>query len=363
MKPVVLVCLDGCSWNYFEASKMPNVDETIRIYSSVTCNAVVPTVTNVNNASILTGEFPSRHGITGNYYLDRDSGLETYMDSPRFLRCDTHLARISKTGFKTLLLTVKDKLRRLLAEGVTCSFSLEKPLDWAIREVGSPPDVYSAEASIWLLNVALEAHKKKFDVIYVSTTDYVAHMYEPKSSEAKEYMREVDERIGLFLEQDVTLGIVADHGMNTKHVKIDLEKILSEKGIRAKVLPIIKDEYLKHHQNLGGAVYIFLENKRESIKACDVLLGLDGVEYALTSEDASQRFNLPIDRIGDILVLGSKNSVFGPVREGEIESVALRSHGSLHEGLVPFILNRKVEVKGNIFNRDVFQILFGQHPV
>jgi hypothetical protein len=71
--------------------------------------------------------------------------------------------------------------------------------------------------------------------------------------------------------------------MNTKHVKIDLEKILSEKGIRAKVLPIIKDEYVKHHQNLGGAVYMFLENKRESIKVCDVLLGLDGVECALTS--------------------------------------------------------------------------------
>jgi len=83
----------------------------------------------------------------------------------------------------------------------------------------------------------------------------------------------------------------------------------------------------------------------------------------LTSEDTSKKFNLPIDRIGDILVLGSKNSVFGPVREGEIESVELRSHGSLHEGLVPFILNRKVEVKGNIFNKDVFQILFGQHPV
>jgi len=342
---------------------MPNVDKIMRVHSPVTCNAVVPTVTNVNNASILTGEFPSMHGITGNYYLDRDSGLETYMDSSRFLRCDTHLARISKTGFKTLLLTVKDKLRRLLAEGVTCSFSLEKPLNWAIKEVGSPPDVYSAEASIWLLDVALKAHKKKFDVIYVSTTDYVPHMYEPKNSEAKEYMREVDERIGLFLEQDVTLGIVADHGMNTKNVKIDLEKILSEKGIKAKVLPIIKDEYIKHHQNLGGAVYIFLENKHESKKTCDVLLGLDGVEYALTSEDASQRFNLPIDRIGDILVLGSKNSVFGPVRKGEIESVELRSHGSLYERLVPFIVNKKVEVKGSLFNKDVFQILLGQHPV
>jgi len=121
---------------------------------------VVPTVTNVNNASILTGEFPSRHGITGNYYLDRDNCLETYMDSPSFLRCDTHLARISKTGFKTLLLTVKDKLRRLMVEGITCSSSLEKPLNWAIREVGSPPYVYSAEASIWLLDVALEALKK-----------------------------------------------------------------------------------------------------------------------------------------------------------------------------------------------------------
>jgi phosphonoacetate hydrolase len=96
---------------------------------------------------------------------------------------------------------------------------------------------------------------------------------------------------------------------------------------------------------------------------CDVLLGLDGVEYALTSEDAIQRFNLPIDRIGSILVLGSKNSVFGTVRKGEIEKVALHSHGSLHESPIPFILNRKVVVKCNIFNKDVFQILFGHHSV
>ena len=87
MKPIVLICLDGCSWDYIESATMPNLTELRRAYSSVTCEAMVPTVTNVNNASILTGGFPTKHGITGNYYLDRSSGAETYMDSSAFLNC------------------------------------------------------------------------------------------------------------------------------------------------------------------------------------------------------------------------------------------------------------------------------------
>lgn len=357
-KPLALICLDGCSWDYIRASNMPNLAELMRVGTSVTCEAVVPTVTNVNNASILTGEFPLKHGITGNYYFDISSNVEMYMDSAEFLKCESLLARASKKGLKTLLLTVKDKLRRLLAQNTTCSFSVERPSSWAVKEIGRPPHVYSSEASVWLLDAALKIlGERLFDIIYVSTTDYVPHKYEPKSSEAREYMERIDERIELFLESDIALGITSDHGMSEKRVKVDLEKTLLERGIKIKVLPIIKDEYLEHHQNLGGAVYLYFEKSSRVLRAQEILLDTDGVEVALIAKEASERFKLPPDRIGDLLVLGSEYTVFGLVERGTNEDVMLRSHGSLHEKNVPLIVSKKIERTAETFNKDVFRIL------
>jgi len=356
MKKALLICLDGCSWDYIESADMPNLKKLIKTCTSLTCQAVVPTVTNVNNASILTGEFPLKHGITGNYYLDRYSGKETYMDSPSFLKCETLLAKASKKKLKTLLLTVKDKLRRLLAKGSTDAFSLEKPSEWAIKEVGKPPGIYSLKASIWLLDVAIRAIKKNFDIIYVSTTDYIPHKYAPKSQEAKNYMEKIDEKIGLILKEDITLAITADHGMNEKKIKLDLEKALLKEGIKVKVLPIIKDEYIKHHQNLGGSVYIYFHKKSEVSKALKILQSSNHIESVLTKEKASAKFKLPANRIGDLMVLADKETVFGPVKKGEIENVKIRSHGSLHERLIPFIINRKINTRIT-FNKDALKIL------
>ena len=170
-------------------------------------------------------------------------------------------------------------------------------------------------------------------------------------------MKKIDEKIGLFLRKDVMLGVTADHGINRKTIKIDLEKVLLERDIKVKVLPTIKDEYVRHHQNLGGAIYLYLEKRNDIAKALDILLSLDGVETTLTAEQASRQFELPMDRIGDILVLGSKDAVFGPVTKGEMKNIELRSHGSLHERLVPLIINKKVEATNNIFNKDVLRIL------
>lgn len=330
----------------------------MRVGTSATCEAMVPTVTNVNNASILTGEFPSKHGITGNYFLDRSSNVEMYMDSAKFFQCESLLARASKKGLKTSLLTVKDKLRRLLAQNTTNSFSVEKPSSWAVKEIGKPPHVYSSEASVWLLDAALKALEKRlFDIIYVSTTDYVPHKYEPQSAQAREYMERIDERIELFSERDIALGITSDHGMSEKRVKVDLEKTLLERGVKIKVLPIIKDEYVEHHQNLGGAVYLYFEKSSRVLGAQEILLDTDGVEVALTAEEASERFKLPPDRIGDLLVLGSEEAVFGLVERGTSEDVVLRSHGSLHERYVPLIVDKTMERTGEAFNKDVFRIL------
>jgi len=66
---------------------------------------------------------------------------------------------------------------------------------------------------------------------------------------------------------------------------------------------------------------------------------------------------LPPDRIGDLLVLGVKGVVFGPVKRGLYEDVQLRSHGSLYEREIPFITNQRIDAVDNVFNKDAFRYL------
>jgi len=335
---------------------MPNLREIGRNGISTTCKSMVPTVTNVNNASILTGKFSMEHGITGNYYYDKSSRSEIYMDSASFLRCNTLLQEASNKRFKTLLLTVKDKLRRLLNRGTTTSFSVENPSPWILKKIGKPPSIYSANSSTWLLDATLKTlEKKPYDIIYVSTTDYIPHKYKPGCVEATEYMEKIDEKIGLLADKGVILGVTADHGMNNKRVKVDLQKLLSEHGIKTRIVPIIKDEYVEHHQNLGGSVYLYLERDLE--KALTILQDAEGVETIHTKNEAEKAYMLPSDRIGDLFVLGTKDAVFGPVDKGLYEDVDVRSHGSLHERDVSLIMNQKVKSVNELFNKDAFQKL------
>jgi phosphonoacetate hydrolase len=355
MIPIVLVCLDGVSWEYLRSSSTPNLRRVERNGTSATLKAMIPTVTNVNNASILTGRFPDEHGITGNYCFDESLQSEMYMDSPRFLRCSTLLEKATSRGCNTLLMTVKDKLRRLLSRGVTASFSVEVPEAQVVKEVGRPPSIYSPDANVWLLDAAIRAlEKNRYQVVYVSTTDYVPHKYGPECAEAVEHIERIDEKLGEIADKAV-LGVVADHGMNDKCVKVDVVKLLKEFGIASRVIPIIKDEHVKHHQNLGGSVYLYVQ--RDVDKALSILRDAEGVEKACARREACRMYKLPPDRIGDTFVLGSRNTVFGPVEKGVAEDVHVRSHGSLHEVDVPFITSRKIKMVDKPFNKDALEVL------
>lgn len=238
MVPLLAICLDGISWEYIRAASTPNLEDVARMGTAVECDGVVPTVTNVNAASILTGEFPNVHGISSNWYYDAHLGNEVYMDSWKYLTCRTLLQRARVRGARTLLLTVKDKLRRLLAEDTDASYSVEVPEPSLVEFLGEPPSIYTSEASLWLLRaVRMEIARGAYDIIYAQTTDYIPHKHSPKSEEAKRYIEGLDEEIGQLLQERVSLGITADHGMSEKRVNVDLLRLLGDAGPGSKVHP------------------------------------------------------------------------------------------------------------------------------
>ncbi len=342
--PTIVVLIDGFDPEYLDVCPAPNMAAMARRGFRVEGRGMTPSVTNVNNVSLVTGSYPESHGITSNYWLDRARGEEFYMESGEFLRAQTMFQRATEAGLRSLLVTAKDKLRRLLGgsypgDGATVSISSEEPPGWVVAGVGEPPPIYSLEVNRWVLDAGRYAMSREpFDLVYLTTTDYAMHTYGPEHPESARHVALLDQGLGDILGQapGAQMLVTADHGMSDKSRMLHLPGELARYGIKARAIPVIKDRYVVHHSNLGGCIYVHLEDSADLNAALDTIGNLEGVEEALPGEEAARRFRLMPERIGDVLVLADATTVFGDPAEVTIPK-GLRSHGSAHETTVPII--------------------------
>ena len=361
----VVACLDGLDPDYLAATDTPNWDAIADAGSAGECHCVMPSLTNVNNVSIVTGAFPETHGITGNSYYDPDTGDLVYMNDPSFLRRETRFQALVAAGESVAALVAKRKLERFVGRGCDVALSAQDPPAWIEREVGDAPGIYSGGASRWLLDAALVVLEDASpDVLYVSTTDVIPHKHAPDEPEAREWVRALDERLGELVDRRVDLLATADHGMNHKSHRVDLDALLEREGYDAEVVRLIRDDHTYHHQNLGGSAYVYLRGEDGDGEAetgdgsADLgwLASVDGVDEVLPATEAAGRFRLPNDRIGDAMVLGTRDSVFGPVEGDTHDEVDLRSHGSVHEQVVPYVTTEEATLEHNV---EAFDPLLG----
>lgn len=333
----VVLCCDGLDPAYLAATDTPGWDAIADDGASGTCNAVVPTLTNVNNVSIVTTSHPDTHGITGNTYYDPAKGERVYMEDPSYLRCDTRIQTLTNDGARVGVLVAKQKLERMVGGGSTTAASAESPPAWLEDAVGPAPDIYSGEASRWLLDAAVHLlDNHELDWLYVSTTDVIPHKHPPGDPAAAEWVAGLDDGIARLHARASGVVATADHGMRQKTLAVDVERLLEQDDIPATVIRLIRDEHVYHHQNLGGAAYVYLSDPTTHDDARRLLRHTTGVDTVLTTDEAAERFRLPPDRIGDLMLLGTPESVFGPLDNQTHADVDLRSHGSHHEQQIPY---------------------------
>ena len=340
-RKILILCIDAGSHDYLAASDLPTIHQLAKAGFYVHANAVIPSVTNVNNVSIATGTFPETHGITTNYHVDRATGKGEFIEDNRFLLAPTlfETAKAHKFADKTALFVTKKKLLRMLEAGTDIAVAAEDPPPEYIDTVGQVEPIYSVEINWWLLRAVRETLRKDDpELVYCSTTDWVQHKYAPDEELSQQHLIELDKIMGDIIDDDPEreIYITADHGMLEKTTAIDPGRVLTEHGIPASSIPIIKDRYVAHHGNLGGAAYVFLENQADTSEAIQVLLDTPGIEEAYAAEEAAQTFRLHRERIGDIFVLANETTVFGEL-EAAVEPTTVRSHGSRHESYVPII--------------------------
>ena len=359
-KTTVVVCIDGFDPEYLQACEMPTIKALGGKGFLKIGRSMMPSVTNVNNVSLVTASYPEVHGINSNYRWIRETDEGIYMESAEYVLAETIFQRAQRQGKTSVLVTSKDKLRTLLGDGATIAVSSEAPPDWVVKATGEPPPIYSLEVNGWVIRAASYVlTRQPADVVYITTTDYAMHMYPPDDPHSQRHISILDQAIGELVDEhsDITLLITADHGMSSKSRMIDLKSSLGGHGITAIPVPIIKDRYTVHHSNLGGCMFVYLEPD-DLIEALKVLRETPGVEEALSREEAAARFRLHYERLGDIVVTGEKDVVFGDPTEVEMPP-GLRSHASVHEQSIPLI-GYNGDFKGFSFqeNRDLGRYIF-----
>ena len=365
--PVVVVCVDGCEPDYLVAAAnagvAPYLARIMKSGANLLADCVVPSFTNPNNLSIVTGVPPSVHGICGNYFYDRDLGAEVMMNDPKYLRTGTILAAFADAGATVAVVTAKDKLRTLLGhkrKGIC--FSSEKAdkvtmaengIDDVLQMVGMPvPSVYSAELSEFVFAAGVQLMKRcRPDLMYLSTTDYVQHKAAPGSKAANDFYHMMDGYLAQLDAEGAIIVLTADHGMNDKHDAtgapnvVYLQDLLDEwvGAERARVILPITDPYVVHHGALGSFATVYAPDPATAQEWIERIKAIEGMDAVLTREQAAEQFELPPDRIGDIVVVSGRNVVIGTSRVKHDLSgldVPLRSHGGVTEQRVPLVCNR-----------------------
>jgi phosphonoacetate hydrolase len=368
-KPTVVVCVDGCEPDYLAQAvaggQMPWLKRTLALGSGLTGDCVVPSFTNPNNLSIVTGAPPSVHGICGNYLFDTASGTEVMMNDPKWLRAPTLLAALSDAGKSLAVITAKDKLRKLLGHKMKgICFSSEKADQVTLEEngiedvlglVGQPlPSVYSADLSEFVFAAGVKIMQKyKPDVMYLSTTDYVQHKHAPGTDGANSFYRMMDGYMQQLEDLGCVIVLTADHGMNAKVAMDGTPDVIYLQdwfddwlgAAVARVILPITDPYVVHHGALGSFATVYLPEGTNIEAARKRLASLKGMEVVLNREQAAERFELPADRIGDIVAVSERFTVIGTSASRHDLSaleVPLRSHGGMSEQRVPLIVNREL---------------------
>jgi phosphonoacetate hydrolase len=370
----VVVCIDGVDPRYLEDAFVrdltPRLRELADTGTFTFARSQLPSFTNPNNVSIVTGEPASVHGIAGNHYLD-PSGAEVQLVDPAFLRAPSIHAQLAARGVPVLAVTTKEKLRGLLGAGGVPAVSAELADTQALPGVGvvsrlvdrPKPGIYDWDCSHYALELGLElAERLGTQLLYVSLTDFVQHAAAPGEPLSDLYLSRLDELVGGYVDRGWRLALVADHGMNAKPHVTYLGDVLDAEGIdSARVVLPITDPYVVHHAALGSACWIHVDED-ERARVAEIVGAQDGVEEVIPRERAVYELELPADRIGDLVVLADAETALGRrAAEHDLRALhaTLRSHGGRHEQRVPVLVSERIEVGADVRNRDVHRLLLG----
>ena len=342
---VLMFLVDGFDPAYVQPARMPRLAALMKGgASTLDGRGVLPSLTNVNHISLLTGTYPARHGLSTNFYYDRSTRTDVFMEQVSFVQEPLVFELFKAAGWSTALVTAKEKLTKLLRRGLDVCVDMKTHPEPHRAAAGVPPEIFSLEINLWVFRMAREvALRERPDFLYVATTDYPQHMLAPDAPAMQQYLEQSDEALGRLLDvydpAETLVLFTADHGMNAKTRSVSPVQVLAEQGIRTHGVPLIRDGLYAHHRDLGGALYLYFDDPGAAREAGAVLAGTPGIDEVVPNAEAA-RDHLPPERVGDLICWAARDVALGVWTDGPASrsETGLRSHGSKHEQRIPMLV-------------------------
>ena len=305
--PLILISIDGFRWDYFDKVETPNFDRLIANGSKADgLKTSYPSKTFPNHISIVTGNYPSNHGIISNYFYDAD------FDEYFYIGAGSTAAQDGKwIDAEPIWVTIEKQAKRAMI------------MFWPMSDaeiMGIRPSkyyVYNEDPTnlarmdqilSWLLHTGNA--RPSFLASYFSVVDSIGHSYGPDGDETIEAIRVVDKAIGHLIDgleaqnilNEVNIMIVSDHGMTETP--------------DTKVINIADYINLDDVVTVGGGPFMEIrpnEGKLESVY--QALQNIDNTQV-FKKEDIPDKFNYKNNnRIEPILLLADEHwSIMTPGR-------------------------------------------------
>lgn len=302
---VILVSFDGFRQDYLDRFDAPNFARFARdgIRAEGLLSAF-PSKTFPNHITIVTGLYPSRHGVVANSFLDRVRG-DTYSMSDR-------VAVRNGTWYWGEPIWVTAERQGMVAAthfwpGSEAAIGGIRPSYWVPFDDNASNESRVDSVLEWMRFPA--ERRPHFLTLYFSTVDTAGHRYGPASPEVGTAIQEVDRQLGRLLDgidklairDKVYILLVSDHGMSESGPDkyISIESLIDPNRVKVGDAGPFANLYIEGGRSVARAVRDEINAKLQHGRA-----------YLREEVPAYLHYNRG-SRIGDVVVIMEEHYQIG----------------------------------------------------
>lgn len=213
-RPTILLSIDGFAQHYLAEYKPKNILKFAK--EGVTTDALIPvfpTKTFPNHLSIVTGNYPNKHGLVHNRFYNRELNQHYKMGigklNKKWVTSPTLWSIAEKNNVKTGIYFWPESELNLPNNTATYNFPYKH----------NTPDITRFNQIIDWLKLSAD-ERPELVLGYFSTIDSIGHDFGIHSNELATSINNFDKLLGKFLDRikheltfDVNIILVSDHGM------------------------------------------------------------------------------------------------------------------------------------------------------
>ena len=347
-KHVVVLDIVGLDVSHISSGLVPTISEIANNGQYGYLKPVFPSVTCTVQASVLSGKYPSDHGIVSNGFYDKENFQVLFWEQSSKLVQSERIWEVLKKKNSNIKTSVLFWQNTMFAN----SNYLITPRPIHLENGGMdmwcysrPPNYYedvsskigefdllsywgpfaSFKSTEWIsksVEYTLENHKPDLLLAYFPQLDYPSQKFGKNSTQVKEDLRKIDEVVDSIVKKVEKLGLsdetefifFSEYGFNDVNDAIPLNKILRQNGL-LETRTIKNKEYIDFEYSQAFAMVdhqianIYLNDHADKIYVRKVLEEIKGIDM-ICANDKKQKLKIDNNRSGNLIAIADIDKWF-----------------------------------------------------